>query len=147
MSGKPESMENIIFVVDPDNYKVEKFLIQRKEVEILKGYYDGISPSPAMYVAQQRHYYIMYDFISGEELCSSCEEIPGINIYEEFKKNKICINGPDIGNYMQEYEKKSELTSSDIEEIEATLPYIVKEIEKFKRENAQYQKTYSTPHN
>ncbi len=118
------NIENLLFAVDPETYEVEKYLIQKKDVTILNGYYNGNNPSPYRFVADTYTYYILYDSKTKEELCSGREEM-GDNLYEQLKKEKICISSNNIGNYFEEYEGRKDLTFQEVEKVERCLPKIV----------------------
>lgn len=118
------NIENLLFAVDPETYEVEKYLIQKKSVTILNGYYNGNNPSPYRFVADTYTYYILYDSKTKEELCSGREEM-GDNLYEQLKKEKICISSNNIGNYFEEYDGRKDLTFQEVEKVERSLPEIV----------------------
>ena len=118
------NIENLLFAVDPETYEVEKYLIQKKAVTILNGYYNGNNPSPYRFVADTYTYYILYDSKTKEKLCSGREEM-GDNLYEQLKKEKICISSNNIGNYFEEYEGRKDLTFQEVEKVERSLPKIV----------------------
>lgn len=131
------NIENLLFTIDPKTYEVETYLIQRKEVTILDGYYNGNNPSPYRFVADTYTYYILYDSKTKEELCSGREEMEN-NLYEQLKREKICISSNNIGYYFEEYEGRKDLTFQEVEKLESSLPEIVAAMEDYKKNNNQF---------
>lgn len=131
------NIENLLFTIDPKTYEVETYLIQRKEVTILDGYYNGKNPSPYRFVADTYTYYILYDSKTKEELCSGREEMED-NLYEQLKREKICISSNNIGYYFEEYEGRKDLTFQEVEKVKRSLPEIVAAMEDYKKNNNQF---------
>ena len=130
------NIENLLFTIDPKTYEVETYLIQRKEVTVLNGYYNGKNPSPYRFVADTYTYYILYDSKTKEELCSGREEMED-NLYEQLKREKICISSNNIGYYFEEYEGRKDLTFQEVEKLESSLPEIVAAMEDYQKNNNQ----------
>ena len=60
------------------------------------------------------------------------------NLYEQLKREKICISSNNIGYYFEEYEGRKDLTFQEVEKLESSLPEIVAAMEDYKKNNNQF---------
>ncbi len=122
--------ENTLFVVDLESGTVNTYLILVEKATYFEPVFNKDHKFPNYYSPVEQEAFALYD-TQGKTIRK------GTGPIQKSFDDRICIFGPELPNYMEEYKGKSYLTRQDIPPIEKKLGGIAKKIVDFKGQEQQ----------